>query len=305
MVNVSEKSRNWALKTIETTVPVNLRSRIPEKCRDFLLRADKEIVEMPAICGYSWRLHILRARKREAGCPVHINIHGGGFFSGYKENDDMWSAWLADQMKGIVVSIDYSTTDERAAFPVAFEQCYESVKWVMEHCDNWNADRNYVSIGGYSAGANLTAAVCLKTAQTGDFKLQLQLLAYPPLDNCTPALMKPEGYVFDLSPERMEAYNLLYFGNDPDLAKNPYISPIYAGNEELAETPRALIISAGDCNFRYEDENYAGRLAALGVEVTVYRAPHAKHGFIPHFMEGWEEAADLIVRNILDAKGET
>ena len=66
--------------------------------------------------------------------------------------------------------------------------------------------------------------------------------------------------------------------------------------------PRALIISAEGCNFRYEDEEYAGRLASVGVEVTVKRFTKARHGFIPHFGEYWEEAADLIVRSIRSAR---
>lgn len=302
MIEINEKNRDWALHTLKTTVPTNLKMKLPEECKNFLLLADKEVVELPAVDGYGWKLHIWSARERLADCPVHINIHGGGFFSGYEINDDMWSAWLANQIKGIVVSVDYSTTNERAAFPVAFKQCYETVKWTLNLCEEWNAGKNYVSIGGYSAGANLAAAVCLKAAETGEFKLQLQLLGYPPLDNSTPALMKAEGYVYDLSPERMQAFNMLYFENDSELAKNPYISPIYATDELLEKTPRALIISAENCNFRYENENYAARLAALGVEVTVCRVPEAKHGFIPHFMQGWEEAAKMIVRIILDAK---
>ena len=55
------------------------------------------------------------------------------------------------------------------------------------------------------------------------------------------------------------------------------------------------------CNFRYEDEEYAERMAAVGVEVTVKRFLGARHGFIPHFAEHWREATDLIVRSIRSA----
>ena len=105
-----------------------------------------------------------------------------------------------------------------------------------------------------------------------------------------------------MAAERELAFTELYFGGDKEGMACPYGSPVYASDEQLRLVPRALVISAGGCNFRYEDEEYAGRMASVGVEVTVKRFPKASHGFIPHFGEYWKEAVDLIARSIRSAR---
>ena len=68
----------------------------------------------------------------------------------------------------------------------------------------------------------------------------------------------------------------------------------------LAAPPETVVITAGQCGFRFEDEAYALRVAAQGVETTVRRFPEARHGFIPHFMDQWKEAAALMVKEITE-----
>lgn len=62
-----------------------------------------------------------------------------------------------------------------------------------------------------------------------------------------------------------------------------------------------MICSRGECPFRFQNEEFGKRLASLGVEVTMRRFLGAAHGFIPHFMDHWQEGAELIARSIRNA----
>lgn len=274
----------------------------PQAYHDFLTLCEEETVTR-TVDGFPYHLYIQRAKNRTDCCPVHINVHGGGFVGPHAPCDSMYSAYLADKIGGIVVDLDY-TTSLYAQWPVAFDQCYDAAQYVFANAAAWGADPNRISMGGYSAGGVLTAGVALKAADTGDFRLCLQVLGYPPLDNLIDPIYKRGGLQRALPAEREKAFSELYFGDDTAAMASPYGSPNYATDDQLRKLPRALVLTAGGCNFRYEDEEYALRMAAVGVEVTLKRFPAARHGFIPHFAEGWEEAADLIVRTIRSARCE-
>ena len=158
-------------------------------------------------------------------------------------------------------------------------------------------------MGGYSAGATYTAWTSMKAAQTGDFSLCLQVLGYAPIDFAVPSCYKMEGFNGSQAwLRRGDAFNELLFGDKlAGNEKDPLISPFYAAPELLAKQPRTLVLPAASCTFRFEDLEYAELLAGAGVEVTARMIPGTRHGFIPHFYDGWEDAAQLIVRTIESA----
>jgi len=90
----------------------------------------------------------------------------------------------------------------------------------------------------------------------------------------------------------------LLFRKEERFFKDPFSNPYAATDDMLARLPRTLVITAGECDFRFEDEAYGLRLAQLGIETTIQRVPGAKHGFIPHFGQFWEPAARLIAEKI-------
>lgn len=248
--------------------------------------------------GYEYTIYIYRAKNATLNCPVHINIHGGGFVVPHMECDTLYSCYLADKIRGIVIDLDY-TTSPTAPWPVAFNQCYDASGYAFANCSRWHADTSRVSIGGYSAGGVLAAGVALKSGQTGDFTFYSEVVAYAPLDNILDPIYKKGAYPRILPRERELAFSALYFADDRTAMAHPYASPIYAPDTMLATLPKTLIISAGGCNFRFENEEYAKRIAHVGVEVTLKRFTEDNHGFIPHLFGSWKYAADLIIRNIL------
>ena len=67
-------------------------------------------------------------------------------------------------------------------FPGDKEDVYDVVSYLCGHPDEYPVDVNRMIIGGHSAGANISTAVCLMAKETGDFRFLAQILDYPPLD---------------------------------------------------------------------------------------------------------------------------
>ena len=272
------------------------KENITEEYKKNLLLADREEVTVKSDSG-DLKCYVFTAKNRTANCRVHINVHGGGFVRPHVIRDEIFSAKVADAIEGIVVDVDYDLAPEYP-YPTAFNQCYDVCKWVFSKLGDWDGDINRVSMGGYSAGANLTAAVCLKANQTKEFRLCLQVLGYGCFDMVTDPADKPDAENNMIPIERGRMFNLAYTNGNLEILDDPYCSPLLASDEMLAGLPEALVLSAGKDNFRFEDEKYASRLIAAGVKVTAKRFLKSNHGFIIHCVAEWEEGQQMIIDSI-------
>ncbi|MGE4353825.1 MAG: alpha/beta hydrolase [Oscillospiraceae bacterium] len=262
--------------------------------------SEREIVDVPTASGTA-KCYIFRAKNRTAHCPVHINIHGGGFVRPHLIRDEIYSSKIADGIRGIVVDVDYHLAPEYP-YPDAFNECYDICRWVFSQAETWGADSRRISMGGHSAGGNLTAAVALKANQTGDFRLCLQVIDYAALDMFTDPAEKPEADTNMIPVERGRMFTEAYTGGDLSLTRDPFCSPLAAPDKMLVGLPDALVITAGKDNFRFENEAYALRLASMGAQVTVKRFLNSYHGFIIHCTGEWEAAQQLIIETIRQAQ---
>lgn len=84
--------------------------------------------------------------------PVVINMHGGGWSKGYKEEQGGFSIYFD---KGYaVVNVEYRLYGEALA-PACVEDVRGALNYVLNHADEWNIDVNKVIFQGSSAGAHL------------------------------------------------------------------------------------------------------------------------------------------------------
>ena len=119
-------------------------------------------------------------------------MHGGGFIFGIAEMDDSWCRVIADRAGCAVVNVDYSLAPEHK-FPSAVHQCYEVVKWLHEHPEQFSINPEKIAVGGHSAGGNLAAAVCLLNQQRrNQLPIVYQIIDYAPLDLHTDPSSKTE-----------------------------------------------------------------------------------------------------------------
>ncbi len=256
------------------------------------------IVDVPAV-KLPVTIYLSVSKEKEPDCQVHINLHGGGFYFGHSEDDDLYCARVADELKGIVVDVDYALCPDHP-FPAAFEQCYESVRWTFGKCAEWGADPKRVSLGGQSAGGNLSASVALRAASSGDFKLCLQVLDYAALDLFI-ALEEKNGTDGIPGKTRGAAFSMLYSDGDIDLLKTHYVSPCFAPDGMMEGLAPACVVSAGKCPFCLNNEEYGMRLASNGIETTLRRFRESRHGFTVRMLDEWQDSQKYIIQAIRKA----
>jgi acetyl esterase len=241
-----------------------------------------------------WRYYT-RNSMRKSGKPCLIFFHGGGWVGGSVYTVENPCRLIAELADAVVFNIDYSLAPEKK-FPNGFNDCFNAVKHIYNHAEEYGIDRNKIAVGGDSAGGNLTAAVAVKDRDLDLHMVALQVLIYP----CVTFINKGvEGYKwdineFDIAEDQSEMINRmlglgrpsegeedepamgdLYFANKAD-AKSPYASPLLAESKGL---PRALCVGAEFDGLRVQTEFYGKKLALAGVPVKTLRYKGCIHAF--------------------------
>ncbi|MEA5083646.1 MAG: alpha/beta hydrolase [Lachnospiraceae bacterium] len=228
--------------------------------------------------------------------PLFLNIHGGGFVKGHREQDVVFSRNVCSNAESVVIDIDYTPAPEQK-FPYALHQCYDVLVWAMENADNLKIDTENVIICGHSAGGNLATGVCLLAQKSENIRIRLQILDYPALDLFTPPEFKRNAYATErLFPEKCRLYNDLYIDEANRL--NPLASPSFAPEEMLKGMPEAIVITCGDDILGEEGEKYAYKLVQSGVTVTSKRFLNSSHGFVVQRKGDYVEAEKIIFSKI-------
>jgi acetyl esterase len=237
-----------------------------EECRDVAL----------AVHGGTIGLRIYRPAG-PGPFPAHLYLHGGGWVVGDVQHDlvDIQGRERAAGASCVVVAVDYRKAPEHR-FPTGLGDCYAALTWLHEHADEIGVRRDLITVGGHSAGGNLSAALALKVRDEGGPSIALQLLEVPALD-LTLSLPSHEtygcGYGLDLAD--VKTLVELYL-RSPEDAADPYASPLLA--PDLSGLPPAHIMSAEYDMLRDDGERYAERLRQAGVPVTFSLQAGHVHG---------------------------
>jgi acetyl esterase/lipase len=208
--------------------------------------------------------------------PVVLYFHGGGWVLGDLEHSDALCRALCISTGAVVVNVDYRLAPEHK-YPVAAEDCYAALGWVVREARCLDIDPARLAVAGASAGGNLAAAVTLMSRDRAGPPLRAQLLVYPCLDDvCDAPSYREFAEGFIVSTEDMRWYWRQYLRRAADAAE-PYACPLLAA--DLSRLPPALVITAECDPIRDDGEAYAERLRAAGVAVSASRYPGTLHGF--------------------------
>lgn len=207
--------------------------------------------------------------------PVLFCCYGGGFIMGHAVNDDACWTELRERLGVTLISVAYRKAPEHP-FPCALYDVYDSIAYVQAHAAAFGIEGDDWSVYGFSAGGNLAASVCLLDAQRGNrLRLRRQILNYPYIDLATSPKEKghpeSERMIYSLFPE--------YYCGERD-PRDPLISPVYAGEELLAKTPRAIVSLGESDPLHAEGARYVCKLRAAGVHVDCITAADMPHGYV-------------------------
>jgi acetyl esterase/lipase len=97
--------------------------------------------------------------------PAIVFIHGGGWTGGSRTDWGKFKLIEPFVEHGYVgMAIDYDLSPE-VRFPVALEECKESIRWLRSHAAEYHVDPNRIAVAGVSAGGELAALVALTSGE--------------------------------------------------------------------------------------------------------------------------------------------
>ena len=262
-----------------------------EELNLFHARKEEEL-DIPTREGTT-HVYLYYPEEERERCPVFINLHGGGFVKGHREQDVVFSRNICQNAGCMVFGIDYKTAPEKK-YPYALHETYDVVSYLYKNAEKWNLDREKFVMAGHSAGGNLIFGTAIMAGKTGEFTLAGLIADYPPVDLYKDPKDKRLADDPAIRPPVADArmYNDWYI--DPERRKESTASMIYASQEELAALPPTLLITAEYDFLGEEGEAFAYRLLEAGVTVTAKRVMGADHGFTVRRKPGFEEAEKLI-----------
>ena len=223
------------------------------------------------------RIYVPKEPRLKNGlAPALVFFHGGGWVIGDLDSHDVVCRQLADAGELIVISVDYRLAPEHK-FPAATDDAIAATKWVAAHARELGIDAARLSIGGDSAGGNLTAVTALAARDGDGPKIAGQVLIYPAVDFALThgSHSEPETSVL-LTHSVIRWFRDHYLNGTADI-HDWRASPARATT--LAGLPPAYVLTAGADPLRDEGDEYAARLKQAGVPVTTKHFPGQFHGF--------------------------
>lgn len=256
-------------------------------------RLEKKYVTFPSYDGAETKMKYYKPLKEGGSRPAWIFIHGGGFKTCSVETHDFVPSYVAANADVVAFSVEYRLAPEYK-FPTAVYDCYEAVRWVIDHAEEFGIDTDRISVGGDSAGGNLSAAITILAKERGDLKIDKQVLIYGAFDSAgvtdefktSPKVYPPIGGKQPAGEDSRSQY-----AGTAD-RKNPLLSPICAPDH--SGLPNALFIEA-ECDPLVDDGLiYAKVLQDAGVPVECHIYKGVPHAFILRTYRETFDALDTI-----------
>ena len=178
------------------------------------------------------------------------------------------------------VAAELAAAGPRSPYPTASLQTVEAFRWATEHASDWGGDAEQVSLGGASAGGNLSAGATVRLRDGGDALPACLVLVYPvlhatlpPMDDELAGFLRGLPGGGGLPPEAGQAINDVYLAG-----ASPMEVYAFPGGHDMRGMPRTLILTAEFDGLRPSAEAFAADLVRGGVDVRVVRERGAAHG---------------------------
>ncbi|MFB9324132.1 alpha/beta hydrolase [Cryptosporangium minutisporangium] len=210
---------------------------------------------------------------------VLVYLHGGKWMLGDAHTHSRLVTDLVVLSGSAVVVPEYTRTPE-ARYPVAIEEVYALLVWLVDAASELGLDLSRTAVAGDCAGATMAAAITLLAKRRSGPRIRAQLLFYPLLDPACDSASQAEFDSGYLLTRRALRWYWQQYCDDPRQLAEPTAAPGRASLEDLAGLPPALIITAEADVTRDEGEAYAARLREAGVSAAAVRYLGTVHDFV-------------------------
>jgi acetyl esterase/lipase len=254
-------------------------------------------------------LDIYQPREpREGGYPVLLQVHGGAWMIGEKEQQALPLMYHMAERGWICVAINYRLSP-RAAFPAHIIDVKKAIAWVREHITEYGGNPDFIAITGGSAGGHLSSLAALTPNKTEwqpgfeqvDTTLQAAIPFYGVYDFADRNGIRPEMSMEDMLADRVMQCTL---EQDRQLWEDG--SPL---SHVSAEAPPFFVIHGTHDSLVWVEEArvFVSALQAVAEAPVAYaELPGAQHAFeifhsvrtdhtvhsVGHFLE-WSHAVWL------------
>lgn len=106
------------------------------------------------------QLDIYRPKAKRTGCPVLLQIHGGAWVIGDKEQQGLPLMTHMASLGWVCVAINYRLSP-KATFPDHVIDVKKAIAWVKAHIAEHGGDPGFIVLTGGSAGGHLSALAAL------------------------------------------------------------------------------------------------------------------------------------------------
>ena len=235
--------------------------------------------------------------KGEGPFPILVYFHGGGWISGSPQTHRKICHRFAEAGY-LVFNVDYALAPENP-FPQGFDECCESLRWAVDNAAKYNGDSNRLSVGGDSAGGNLTAACAAALADDSKVEIKKILLIYGVFDFLS--MKETSDVLVDTDTDlMMEMMVGSYLGPERDEAvlSDPRVSPIHVSDK----LPPAHILCGTLDGLMAGSKILAEKLNSQGIENEEFYYENMPHGFL-HFEDYFPESREAIDRMVIFLNG--
>lgn len=168
---VQQQIKSCLGENYEEQIPIDIRNRFLPPVIDWalywnplLLFKNPRIEILRDITFFSdsniqLKLDIYRPKETTTKCPVLVQIYGGAWVIGTKNQAIPLMANMAAQ-GWICFAISYRLSPQ-AVFPDHIIDCKRAVAWIKQHGEEYGADTEFMVVTGGSAGSHLASLMAL------------------------------------------------------------------------------------------------------------------------------------------------
>ena len=214
--------------------------------------------------------------SEENNLPALVFFHGGGWVLNFLDIYEPALRKIAKHGNFVIIAVEYQKAPEHS-YPAPLDDCYATLKWVIENAKDLGVDLAAIGVGGDSAGGNLASSVALKASNEQLISLAFQLLIYPCNDyqmNYPSATNYSQGY--GLTTQAMKWFWDQYLSKVED-QEDPYAVPVKANS--LRGVAPAILIAAEFDPLTDDVKNYYQKLIKNSVPAIYKEFAGQIHGF--------------------------